>query len=331
MLDHYLHTGQAAGQLFSTALEPITLAPPSPGVTPEQIADKQHAVAWYQAELQVLLAIAALAAQAGFDVHAWQIPFLIAPFLDHRGPWHEEVTLLRDAVMAATRLGDIPGQAISRRRLAHAHGMLGEHEQAEAHLMQSLSLYRQAGDRVGEARVHGSLSWVKAKQGPGHLAESLRHDEQALHLLRAAGHRHVQAAMLNNIGYSWARLGDYEQALAFCRQALDLARELGDRQAEAHTWDSLGYAHHHLGHYAKAARCYQQAIVLYVDLGDRHGQAETLTHLGDMRRAASGPEAATSTWRQALDILDALHHPDAGQVRDRLERADELVTSASGH
>ena len=55
-----------------------------------------------------------------------------------------------------------------------------------------------------------------------------------------------------------------------------------------------------------------------------------LTHLGDMRRAASSPHAAIETWRQALDILEALRHPDADQVRDKLGRADELVSSASG-
>ena len=316
MLDHYLHTGQAAAQLFSTALEPITLAPPRPGVTPEQIADKQQAVAWYQAELQVLLAIAGLAGQAGFDIHAWQIPFLIAPFLDHRGPWQEEVALLRDAVTAATRLGDIRGQAICCRRLAHAHGMLGEHEQAEAHLMQSLSLYPQAGDRVGEARVHGSLGWLKESQG--HLTESLRHDEQALHLLQAAGHQNVQAAMLNNIGYLWARLGDYEQALAFCQQALDLARELGDRQAEAHTWDSLGYAEHQLGNQAQAAGCYLRSLSLFRELGNRINEGEILAHLGDAHQAAGDLRQARAAWEQALAILDELGCPLADTVRAKL-------------
>src|SRR5215472_12952475 len=34
-----------------------------------------------------------------------------------------------------------------------------------------------------------------------------------------------------------------------------------------------------------------------------------LTHLGDMRRAAFSPQAAIETWRQALDILEALRHP----------------------
>jgi hypothetical protein len=49
-----------------------------------------------------------------------------------------------------------------------------------------------------------------------------------------------------------------------------------------------------------------------------------------MRRAACSPQAAVETWRQALDIVEALHHPDADQVRDKLVRADELASSASG-
>jgi hypothetical protein len=49
-----------------------------------------------------------------------------------------------------------------------------------------------------------------------------------------------------------------------------------------------------------------------------YNQAQILNHLGDIRQAAGDPLPAQEAWRQALDILDKLHHPDAGQVRRRL-------------
>lgn len=316
MPDHYLHTSHVAAQLFSMTPEPITLTPPRLGVTPEQITGEQQALAWYQAELRILLAIAALAAKAGFDVHAWQIPCFIAPFLDRRGPWQEEVRVLQDAVTAATRLGDIPGQATSRRRLAHDHIWLREFHQAEAHLVQSLSLYRQAGDHLGEARVLGSLSYLAENQDC--LTESIRLSAQALRLFQAAGHQTPQASMLNNIGYMWALLGDYEQGLVFCRQALDLARELGRRQVEAHTWESLGYVEHQAGHHAQAADCYLRSLSLLRELGDRGDQGEILTRLGDAYEAAGDLRQARAAWEQALPILDELGSREAGTLRARL-------------
>ena len=333
MLDHYLHTSHAAAQLFSMTPEPITLTPPRPGVTPEQITGEHQALAWYQAELRILLAIAALAAKAGFDVHAWQIPCFIAPFLDRRGPWQEEVQALRNAVTAATHLEDIPGQAACRRRLAHAHTWLGEWDQAEAHLVQSLSLYRQAGDHLGEARIHASLSYLNQQQD--HPTEAIRHSEQALRLFQAAGHQTPQASMLNNIGHTWARLGDYERGVVFCRQALDLARELGQRQVEAHTWDSLGYVEHQAGHHARAADCYLRSLSLVRELGDRGDEGEILTHLGDAHEAAGDLQQARAAWEQALPILDELGSREAGTLRARLadsyrEHAEVAPLRSSG-
>jgi len=161
--------------------------------------------------------------------------------------------------------------------------------------------------------------------------EALGHARQALSLFEEAGLRAGQARALNNMGWYHARLGDYRQALARSRQALSLQREVGDRCGEAHTWDSLGYAHHQLGHYAKAARCYQQAIGLYIDLGDRHGQADTLTPPRRHARRRIQPAGRhRKPGGRPWTSLDALHHPDADQVRDKLDRADALAASATG-
>jgi len=58
------------------------------------------------------------------------------------------------------------------------------------------------------------------------------------------------------------------------------------------------------------------------EAGDLPTQAEVLTHLGDTRYAAGELPQARDAWQQALDILDGLHHPDAGQVRTKLAAID---------
>ena len=82
MLDHYLHTAANAARLLDPSIEPVALAPPAPGASPGQPADRRQAVAWFEAEHQVLLAAITLAAESGFDAHAWQIPWAISSFLD---------------------------------------------------------------------------------------------------------------------------------------------------------------------------------------------------------------------------------------------------------
>jgi DNA-binding SARP family transcriptional activator/Flp pilus assembly protein TadD len=328
VLDHLLHTAHAAAMLLNAHRGPISPPRARPGTLPENLDGHGQALVWLTAEHHVLMAAIGRAAKAGFDVHAWQLPWAMVDYFNWQGHWHDLAVAQNSALAAAQRLGDTAAQADVHRVIGQARFGLRSWDEARAHLSRALALYRDLGDRQGQARTHIALGHVLDRMGL--CREALGHARQALTLFEEAGVRAGQARALNNLGWYHARLGDFREALVRSRQALGLQREVGDRCGEARTWDSLGYAHYHLGHYAKAARCYQQAIGLFVDLGDRHGQAETLTHLGDMRRAAASPQAAIETWRQALDILEALHHPDADQVRDKLGRADELTSSASG-
>jgi tetratricopeptide (TPR) repeat protein len=181
----------------------------------------------------------------------------------------------------------------------------------------SLGLYRELGDRGGQARVHQSLCWVAMCQG--RHGDALGHAEQALALFEAIADRAGQAAALNNVGLCHAMLGDPRRARVLCKQALARNQELGIGRGKAHAWDSLGYVEHQLGHYGDAAGCYQNALLLIRKLGDRFNEAQILIHLGDACRSASDRQRARDAWQQALHILDDLHHPNANQVRAKLE------------
>jgi tetratricopeptide (TPR) repeat protein len=316
ILDHYLHTVYAAGLLVVPGRVPISLTAPQRGVTPEVLASDQQAKDWFDAEHHVLIAAATLAAEAGFDVHAWQLPSAMADLLNICRHWHEEVAVHRGGLEAATRLGGQPEQAEALLRLAD-HGLrLGDYDQGRARIAASLELFRQAGDRKGQARAQLCLSALFS--GQGHDAEAVRCAEKALALFQAIGDRDGQAATLNNIGWFYAILGRAREARTFCEQSIALQRELGNRNGEAHAWDSLGYAEYRLGHLAEAAAFYQRALDLYRELGARFSEAESLSHLGDVHQAAGDHTAAREAWQQALPVLDDMRHPEAAAVRDKL-------------
>jgi DNA-binding SARP family transcriptional activator len=319
MLDHYLHTAVRAALLLDPVREPVALAPPRPGAVPGKPADQRQALAWFEAEQQVLPAAAALAAGSGFDAHAWQFSWAMTSFLQARGRWQEWAAAQRAALAAATRLGDAAAQALSGRLLAMACIELGDHDQARGHFADSLALYQRLGNRLGQARIHQSLGVLAGRQG--RYADALGHAEQAVRLYQAIDDKTSQAAALNNVGWYHCLLGDYQQARAFCRRALALSAETGDRRHEGHAWDSLGHAEHHLGNLAEAAACYQRALSLNREAGDRLNEAQTLTHLGDTYQAADEAAPARHAWQEALAILDDLRHPDAVAVRAKLAPA----------
>jgi DNA-binding SARP family transcriptional activator len=325
LLDHYLHTGVRAASLLNPAQEPVALAAPRPGAASGHPADHSQALAWFEAEHQVLLAAVALAAGSGFDTHAWQLPWAMTPFLQARGHWQEWAATQRTALAAAAGLDDLAAQALADRLLAMACTELGDHDQALEHYASSLALYQRLGDRLGEAKVHQHLGGLAERQG--RYADALGHSEQALRLYQAMGGKASEAEALNAVGWCHALLGDYQQARAFCRQALTLSAEIGHRWVEGAAWDSLGYAEHHLGRLDAAAACYQRALSLYREAGFRFAEADTLTHLGDTHHAVGELAQAREAWQQALAILHDLQHPDADKVRAKLASPNEQASA----
>jgi tetratricopeptide (TPR) repeat protein/transcriptional regulator with XRE-family HTH domain len=325
VLDHYLHTAARAAILWHPAKEPVALAAPRSGAVPEQPADHRQDMAWFDAEHQVLLAAVILAAETGFDTHAWQLPWAMAPFLQARGHFQEWAAAQRTALAAATRLGDAGAQALSGRLLAHVCSDLGDHDQALGHYTSTLTLYRHLGNRFGEAKIQHNLGVLAERQG--RLADALGHSEHALRLFQAIGDKANEAIALNDVGWLHGHLGDYQQARVFCRQALALCAEAVDRWVEGEVWDSLGYAEQHLGNLAEAAACYQRALTLYREAGDRFDEADMLNRLGDSHHAAGELTQAREAWQQALAILQDLDRPEADTVRAKLASANDRTCS----
>ncbi|GAA3733989.1 BTAD domain-containing putative transcriptional regulator [Plantactinospora mayteni] len=317
MTDHYLHTGYAASMLLDRHQEPVTPAPPLPGVVVVELADHRAALTWFSTEHRNLLAAVRQASGAGLDRHTWQLAHVVDMFLDRRGLWHDQVVAWQAALRAAERLADQNGQAEAHRRLGHADLRLGRHRDAEARLRSALDGFTGAGSRIGQAHTHRYLAHLADRKGE--RQQALAHARQALAHYQAAGHQRGQADALNGVGWHLTLLGDHAGAIRHCEQALPLLRGLGDRRGEAATWDSLGHAHHHLGQYGEAVECYQRAIALNRDLGDRYYEAVSLGHLGDSHRATGEHGAARDAWRRALEIHEALGHPDAEQVRGKLD------------
>ncbi len=316
VLDHYLHACSALSGLLEPDREQISLLPAGPGVMTESVTGHAQALAWLDAEHQVLLAAIGRAARAGFDAHAWQIPWALEGVLYRRVRWHDLQATQRTALEAAARLGDVAGQAHALRGLGRVCAWLGSFDEAQACLSQALALFQELGDGPALARAHGHMAQALGRQG--RYRGALSHAEQARDLFRTSGHQTGPACALNNIGWYHIQLGDYQQALACSQQALRAFREFGDRRCEANALDTLGCAHHHLGNHARALACYQQALEAAREAGDRQTQAESLTHLGDTLHAAGDDQAARDAWTQALNIHEEEDPAEAGQLRARL-------------
>jgi transcriptional regulator with XRE-family HTH domain/tetratricopeptide (TPR) repeat protein len=323
ILDHYLHTAAHAAFLLQPSREKIALAPPRPGVAPERPGDHRQALAWFEAEHQVLLAAVTVALGMGSDSHAWQLPWAMTEYLYRRGYLRARVTAFGSAVAAATRLDDARGQAVSLRALGSACIDAADYDQARTHLERCLAQYQRLGDRRGEAWTQVGFSRLAEVQR--RYADALGHGEQALRLYQAIGDQAGEALVLSSIAWAHALLGNHLRARAFGEQSLALIARLGDCNFECHAWGTLGYAELHLGDPSRAAAHFETALSLCREHGDRYTEAEILTLAGDARHAVGEPLQARQAWREALAIYDNIQHPGADKVRAKLSSTQDLA------
>ncbi|HEX6519474.1 MAG TPA: tetratricopeptide repeat protein [Streptosporangiaceae bacterium] len=320
VLDHYLHTAETAAQRMSPVRIPIATTPAQPGVTCDEVADAQQALAWFTVERPVLLATIAQA-PVGFDTHTWQLASALGEFLDRRGHWQDLKAAQAAALAAAQRQGDRTGEATAYRGLGLAYAGLSQFDDAHAHYLRALDLFTELGSHADQAHTHLSFAWLAGAQGS--IGEAIDHYRQSLRHYHAAGLRSGQAKALNSIGWYLAESGDYDQALAHCQQALIIVRELGDLNSQAHTTDTLGYIYRHLGDRQQAIACYRQALDLFHATGDSYGEATCFSYLGDTHDEAGDTDAARQAWERALEILNRLDHPDADRVRAKLTQVSD--------
>jgi DNA-binding SARP family transcriptional activator/tetratricopeptide (TPR) repeat protein len=321
MLDHYLHTAMAATQRFSPFRSPLRLAAPQPGVLPGEMADKDQAMAWFEAEVPVLLTLISYAEAREFDTCAWQLPWALGPFFHRRGWLQSYVAIQQTALTAATRLDDPLALAHAHHLLGHAQLQHNDYEAAEPNFRRALDLFRELGDRANEAVVLNGLAGMLEKQE--RYTEALAVALDALRMLKAAGHWWTQATLENGVGWLYAHLDQYDDALAHCHRALNLHRESGHRGGAADTLDSIGFIYLRQGDLDRAQAHYEQAIEAYREIGAPFGEGNSLAGLGDVLLTRGDVDAARSHYLQAAAILDALPHPLADVVRGKLRDLDE--------
>ncbi len=326
--DHYLHTAHAGALQSNSLRKALDLDPPAPGVVPEEFSGRSPALAWFEAENPILVGLLNQAVAEGNDRYAWQITWTLAPFFYRRGRWHECISLQRQALKAAQRLGDPVGLGHAHYELGRGLVITGDFAEAESHLSTALDIFGRLGDRANEATVHQGFGALFEHQG--RYAQSLVHAREAMRVVEEIGPPSTLAGLENSVGWLYAHLGQCEKALVYCQRSLEFQREIGYRGGEADTLDSLGYTHSRMSNHPQAADCYQQAVDIYHEIGDRFHEAGSYIGLGDAQLQAVGSAAARESWDQALAILESIPHEDADLVRRRMAElaADKAAASS---
>jgi hypothetical protein len=195
LIDYYLHTAHAGTLLLAPLGHPIVLDPLPAEVTADQLTCHEEALAWFRAELHVLLAVVKLAAVVGLDAQAWQLPWTLRSFLDGQGLWQDWAAVNQIALAAAERLSDHTGMGWTHHRMAQVCSLSGEVDAGLEHNARALEHFGLVGNLSGQGSAHLGMCISLGRKGDHEAA--LSHGQQALELFRRAGDQIGEAYMLS--------------------------------------------------------------------------------------------------------------------------------------
>jgi hypothetical protein len=84
-------------------------------------------------------------------------------------------------------------------------------------------------------------------------------------------------------------------------------------------WLIMGDVHRNRAELPRSLACYRTAARLSAAIEHRYKRAVALSSAAEVHLERGSRDDAVRAWREALELLDALGHPSADEVRARLE------------
>ena len=209
--------------------------------------------------------------------------------------------LLTESLSAYREVGDKRGIAGALNGLGVVAMAQGEYARAETYYEESLALQREIGDRRGIAGALNNLGQIALTRYDYARAVSLY--EESLQIGRAIGERNVIALALMNWGRVAQIRGDYARSRALLEESLAVQRELNDRRGAGLSLANLGTVALHQGDFERAASLYQEGLAMQREMGDRWGAAASLGGLGMAVFHQGEVERGATLCEEALALL----------------------------
>ncbi len=313
VLTWYLHTADAAARIISPNHARVPVGRLGPAMRPLAFTSLEEALDWAEAERASLVALTRQAAASGEQDFAWRLPAAAMSFFYRRGHWADWITTHEIGLQSAREIGDRPAEAWMLNNLGMAYG-LQRMEQAIGSFELALAIYRDVGDRQGEARA--ATNMLTACFHLGRFRAALDAGRRSLVIQREVGNRYGEGIALGDLGCASRELGLHEDAISWHEQALAIFRELGDKDAEADSLSELADVYLGQDRVAEALDRLAESLDIRRDIGDRHGQATTLRLLGLARTRGGQPDQARALLAEAARIFAELGDLDqAAEIR----------------
>jgi len=188
----------------------------------------------------------------------------------------------------------MPNDSQIQFELGELYEQHGEYDKARDHYNKTLQSDPKHLDAL---RSIGHVEYER-----GNPQNSLDYLNRALSLAVELNNREGKAAVLQNLGESYALLNRPQDALQNFQQALQIEQEIGDKKGIAAGLDQMAVDYALLGNSSEAQKTYERELNLRKELGDQDGLGTALLNFGGFLQGLGHLEEALATTKQALQI-----------------------------
>jgi predicted ATPase/predicted Ser/Thr protein kinase len=224
-------------------------------------------------------------------------------FLGPLGDLQKSDALIKVALTVFETLGE-------QRDKAYALLYLGWNASAwkerRAYFEQALTTFRKIGDRKGEAVCLDGLSSVAVVTSE--FALNIQLCQESLRILQELGDDIWIARLLDDLGYAYWLVGEYETARTYHQESPAIHRQLGNRYAEAAALSLLAIDLGALEEFGQGMQLLQDALAIYEEIGAIPDVCVALHNLAEFFIATGDFVKASSHARES--ILYAQNHPE---------------------
>ena len=178
---------------------------------------------------------------------------------------------------------------------------------------QSLTLYRELGDKGGVAHSLIMLGFVALNQGDYDLV--IARGQEGLNLAREVGDKGGVSVSLLLLGMVAMDHGEYERATDLYQESLALAREMGDKGSIAWSIKYLGIVTRYQGKYKQARALFEESETLFRERGDREPLTGGPNNLALIELGQGDYTRSKSMFEKSLEVNRELGDK-SGMARD---------------
>jgi DNA-binding SARP family transcriptional activator len=331
LLDYYLHTTDEADRELYPFRRRMPVSVTRPPAAVPALASQQDAADWLEAEWGNVLQAAQYAARHEWKRKCADLVHAVAGFVQVKAHWDEAIAAHTLALQAARDISD-PGRiALAALELSEVSQQTGRHEAMLPLAEDAAAIYREQGDRRGEAHALDQMGLAHLRTS--RYREALAYFHEARIAYRAAGDQHGVADTLSHSGITCWHLGRHPDATDHLAEALALYREVGDRRGEGGTLNNFGRMKLLSGQHRDALDAYQRALKIFAEIGMPQSEAILYLNIGGVYDYKGSYEEALAAYRRALGIFrdigdlpneaDVLN--DTGAVYRKAECYDEAL------